>query len=107
LIEQFVQPRLLVKESLSVEVAHEAILRHWNALANWITAIKGDLALVRQYERDAKTWAERGQDTPQPLYEALVYFDKALTAIVSSNAIHHAAKPTHDCEMATLEVGIT
>lgn len=78
LIETFVHARLLVKDSRSVEVAHEAILRHWNALAAWIGDIKGDLALLRQYERDANTWADRGKDTPQPTHEALVYLYKAL-----------------------------
>ena len=78
LIETFVQARLLVKDSQSVEVAHEAILRQWDALANWIAAVKGDLTLFRQYERDAKTWADRGRDTPLPTHEALVYLYKAL-----------------------------
>ena len=78
LIDSFVNARLLVTDSDSVEVAHEAILRYWEALANWIAVIKGDLALLRQYERDAKAWADRGKDTPQPTHEALVYLYKAL-----------------------------
>ena len=81
LIETFVHARLLVKDTHAVEVAHEAILRQWDALASWIAAIKGDLALFRQYERDAKTWAERGRDTPQPTHEALVYFERALASL--------------------------
>ncbi len=109
LIETFARARLLVTSALSqnpspkgaglatplpaqrwgegqgvraeVEVAHEAILRHWEALANWIALIKGDLALYRQYERDARTWAERGRDTPQPTHEALVYFERALASL--------------------------
>ena len=78
LIDVFVDARLLVKDDVSVEVAHEAILRHWEALATWITAVKGDLALLRQYERDARTWADRGKDTPPPAHEALIYLYKAL-----------------------------
>ncbi|MBN8592372.1 MAG: SUMF1/EgtB/PvdO family nonheme iron enzyme [Anaerolineae bacterium] len=96
LIETFARARLLVTNSPSlgpahkgdgiearaeVEVAHEAILRHWDALANWIGRVKGDLALFRQYERDAKTWAERGRDTPPPTHEALVYFERALASL--------------------------
>ncbi|MDX2161397.1 MAG: SUMF1/EgtB/PvdO family nonheme iron enzyme [bacterium] len=81
LIDVFVNARLLVKDNHAVEVAHEAILRQWDALADWIAAIKGDLALFRQYERDAKTWTERGSDTPQPTHEALVYFERALTSL--------------------------
>ncbi len=78
LIDQFVKARLLVKDSAGVEVAHEAILRHWQTLANWIVTIKGDLALYRQYERDARLWDERRRDTPPPKHEALVYFYEAL-----------------------------
>ncbi|MBK9750840.1 MAG: SUMF1/EgtB/PvdO family nonheme iron enzyme [Chloroflexi bacterium] len=81
LIKAFVGTRLLVMDSQTVEVAHEAILRHWEALADWIAAIKGDLALYRQYERDAKNWDQRGRDMPQPAHEALVYFERTLVSL--------------------------
>ena len=74
-----------------VEVAHEAMLRQWNALANWITTIKGDLAFFRQVERDAKLWVDRGRDTPQPLHEALVTFYKVLPSI--GYALEKLAEP--------------
>jgi formylglycine-generating enzyme required for sulfatase activity len=81
-IEHFSQARLLVKgEGQTVEVAHEAILMHWGALADWIAQVKGDLALLRQYERDAKTWEQRGKDTPPAPQEALDYFHKALAKL--------------------------
>jgi len=81
-IENFTQARLLVKgDGQMVEVAHEAILLHWGALADWIAQVKGDLALLRQYERDAKTWEQRGKDTPPPSQEALDYFHKALITL--------------------------
>jgi len=91
LIDAFVAARLLVKEGATVEVAHEAILRQWNALANWITTIKGDLAFFRQVERDAKLWVDRGRDTPQPLHEALVTFYKVLPSI--GYALEKLAEP--------------
>lgn len=103
LIETFAQARLLITDAVGttpassaakpdnagivptrgghVEVAHEAILHQWDALADWIAAIKGDLALYRQYERDAKMWTERGSDTPQPTHEALVYFERASASL--------------------------
>jgi Novel STAND NTPase 1 len=81
LIAAFVNARLLVQDSQTVEVAHEAILRHWDELAGWIATVKGELALFRQYERDARLWAERGRDTPLPSHEALVYFYKALESL--------------------------
>lgn len=81
LIEAFVKARLLVADSQCVEVAHEAILRHWQELAAWIGRVKGDLALYRQYERDARVWADRGRDTPPPTHEALVYFYNTLDSL--------------------------
>jgi formylglycine-generating enzyme required for sulfatase activity len=81
MVDAFVDARLLVNDGHSVEVAHEAILRNWGALADWIGSIKGDLALYRQYERDAKTWDDRGRDTPPPPHEALVFFYKALGSL--------------------------
>ena len=81
LIDAFVAARLLVKEGATVEVAHEAILRQWSVLAQWITTNKSDLALFRQVERDAKVWADRGQDAPLPLHEALITFYKVLPSL--------------------------
>ncbi|MCK6581210.1 MAG: SUMF1/EgtB/PvdO family nonheme iron enzyme, partial [Anaerolineae bacterium] len=64
-----------------LEITHEALFRSWKRLAAWIESIRGDLGLMRQYERDAKTWDERGRDTPQPTHEALVYFERALSSL--------------------------
>ncbi|MCL4252203.1 MAG: SUMF1/EgtB/PvdO family nonheme iron enzyme [Anaerolineae bacterium] len=78
LIDQFADARLLVKDGQMVEVAHEAILRHWEQLVGWIEQNKGSMALYRQFERDAKVWADNPHDTPLPLHESLQYFHKAL-----------------------------
>ncbi len=91
-VRAFVDARLLVSKG-GVEVAHEAILRHWDLLVNWIGRVKGDLALLRQYERDAKTWDERGRDTPPPSHEALVFFEAALHSLdISREALHEPLK---------------
>jgi energy-coupling factor transporter ATP-binding protein EcfA2 len=81
-VDAFVFARLLVSASKTVEVAHEAILRHWEQLKDWIQRIKGDLALYRQYERDAQIWHDRGRiPADMPLTEQLVSLYKALDNI--------------------------
>jgi len=81
LIDRFVMARLLVTDSTMVEVAHEAILRHWEQLKAWIDANKVSMAVYRQFERDASAWAENPDSTPLPLHESLQYFYKAIETI--------------------------
>ncbi|NLF78373.1 MAG: SUMF1/EgtB/PvdO family nonheme iron enzyme [Chloroflexi bacterium] len=68
LIEHFASPkvRLLVTSgdedhTSEVEVAHEALLREWDRLADWIEATQDDRRLIRRVERDAREWDRRGR----------------------------------------------
>jgi formylglycine-generating enzyme required for sulfatase activity/energy-coupling factor transporter ATP-binding protein EcfA2 len=81
LIDRFADARLLVKDSTMVEVAHEAILRHWEQLKAWIDANKVSMAVYRQFERDASAWAENPDNTPLPSHDQLRYFEKALVTL--------------------------
>jgi len=66
LIDQFVEERLLVSyeiESQSVvEVSHEAVLRHWKKLGDWISEERLDLARLYQVHGASKAWSS-AQDT--------------------------------------------
>jgi hypothetical protein len=42
-----------------VEVAHEALLRHWPKLEDWITERRAALLTVRQLQADTRTWIEK------------------------------------------------
>lgn len=44
-----------------VEVAHEALLRHWPKLEDWIDARRGALLTVRQLQADTQSWLARHQ----------------------------------------------
>jgi formylglycine-generating enzyme required for sulfatase activity len=81
LIDRFADARLLVKDGQMVEVAHEAILRHWEQLVGWIDQNKGSMALYRQFERDANVWAENPESTPLTQHESQKYFYKALETL--------------------------
>jgi formylglycine-generating enzyme required for sulfatase activity len=64
LIEAFTQARLLVCSSPEnavevVEVAHEALLTHWQLLRQWIEARFDDFRLLRQVKLAAAEWKQQ------------------------------------------------
>ena len=66
-INRFTQAdaRLLVTSGTdepTVEVAHEALLRSWPRLVEWIKSVRDDLHLRSQLQRDAVTWNAHKRD---------------------------------------------
>ncbi len=67
LIKSFTDARLLTtsydptNKTATVEVAHEAILRSWPRLTEWIEATQDDLRLLRQVHHAAAEWDEKGR----------------------------------------------
>ncbi len=70
-IEAFVQRRLLIKdrrkeadekETVTVEVAHEALLESWDKLKRWIEQEKEFLLFKSQLEMLRKEWKKAGKD---------------------------------------------
>jgi WD40 repeat protein len=68
-IERFARYRLLtldrdpVAGGSTVEVAHEALLRAWERLRDWLDTSRNDLRLQRQLGAAAAEWARAGQDS--------------------------------------------
>jgi len=67
LVDAFVEARLLVTDrgpagEAMVEVAHEALLREWPRLAEWISERADDLRLLRQAQAAAAEWERSGRD---------------------------------------------
>ena len=65
-IEAFTQARLLVRSRTDrgerqVEVAHEALLREWPLLRDWIKDRREALRLRDRIVAEAKAWADQGQ----------------------------------------------
>lgn len=46
-----------------VEVAHEALLRHWPKLEEWIGQRRDALLIVRQLQAETRRWLEKQKDT--------------------------------------------
>lgn len=56
LITSFIEARLLTADNNMIEVAHEALLRHWPRLAEWIDTRQDDLRLLSQVQQAAREW---------------------------------------------------
>jgi formylglycine-generating enzyme required for sulfatase activity len=66
LVTAFTKVRLLIQDREQdgepvVEVAHEALLRNWPRLVNWIDKTADDLRLLRQLEQTTAEWTEHNQ----------------------------------------------
>ncbi|SFL94875.1 nSTAND1 domain-containing NTPase [Nitrosomonas communis] len=75
LIDAFIEARLLVKNTINeidaqmhscatkiiVEVAHEAVLTHWDLLKEWIDVRLNDFCLLRQVELETTEWLRNNQ----------------------------------------------
>jgi WD40 repeat protein len=66
-IEKLVQARLVLVDGENVEVAHEALIRRWPRLRQWIEDSRERLRLERQVTRDAREWQRLERD-PGALY---------------------------------------
>lgn len=105
LIKAFIQARLFVANRNPtspydpiIEVAHEALLRNWPRLSQWIEDVQDDLRLLRQVKNAAREWDEKGRpgaflwqhERLQPVYEMQkrlgVEFDEVATLFVRPEA---------------------
>jgi class 3 adenylate cyclase/WD40 repeat protein/energy-coupling factor transporter ATP-binding protein EcfA2 len=66
-LDAFIGRRLLVADSESVEVAHEALLREWPRLRGWLEEDRAGRRLHRQLTLAASSWDGEGRD-PGALY---------------------------------------
>jgi hypothetical protein len=93
LIRRFTDARLLTTTRLNneavVEVAHEALFRSWDWLAQWIEDTQDDLRLLRQVKLAALEWDEHGRDPAylwpderlEPVYEMQDHLQANLDAV--------------------------
>jgi WD40 repeat protein len=66
-LEAFTRQRLLTRGQDSVEITHEALLRAWPRLAEWINRDRAGALLRQQLHEDAEQWQRSGCD-PALLY---------------------------------------
>lgn len=62
LLGKFAKERLLVEKDGKWEVAHEALLRQWDELRNWVDEARDDLTTMDRIDAAADQWAKNGQE---------------------------------------------
>ncbi|MBW4696720.1 MAG: caspase family protein [Aphanocapsa lilacina HA4352-LM1] len=55
------EPLAALKQQVSVEVAHEVLIRYWSTLRWWLEENRARLRLQRQIEQAARLWKQRDQ----------------------------------------------
>lgn len=56
-------PPEAIAQKVTVEVAHEVLIRHWSTLRWWLEENRARLRLQRQIEQAAKLWKHSGQQS--------------------------------------------
>lgn len=68
-VERLTEARLLTVGDVSVQIAHEALLRSWPRLRSWIEERRDDLRTRQRIDRAATEWEGEGRD-PDLLYRS-------------------------------------
>lgn len=66
-LDRLAHARLLTLDRDTVEIAHEALIRSWPRLRNWLSTDRDGLRTMRQLTEAAATWASLDRD-PDALY---------------------------------------
>jgi hypothetical protein len=66
-LERFVKARLLTTnqmgEQMTIEVSHEAVIREWKRLADWLREAREDIHFQQAFSEDVTEWTQRGRPT--------------------------------------------
>jgi formylglycine-generating enzyme required for sulfatase activity len=62
LLDRLIAERLLTTGKEGIEVAHEALIREWKTLREWIDADREMLRIHQEMSRDARRWMEGGKN---------------------------------------------
>ncbi|MGR6917890.1 caspase, EACC1-associated type [[Actinomadura] parvosata] len=66
-LDRFVRARLLTVDANTIEISHEALIRAWPRLREWINVNRATLLARQQLDRQARSWADHQED-PSYLY---------------------------------------
>jgi WD40 repeat protein/tetratricopeptide (TPR) repeat protein len=59
--QAFIGARLLTIDKNTVEISHEALIREWALLGDWLHAAREDMRLTKAISGDAAEWIRRGR----------------------------------------------
>lgn len=93
LIKQLAEKRLLSIDQREgvriVEVAHEALLRHWDILINWLDPQKENLKELETLQRFTQTWAKNNKKSDWLISGELLQKMELLLSIYSRFALQN------------------
>ena len=69
-LDTVVGARLVTMDEAGVEVAHEALIREWPRLQEWLDEDRDSLRLQRHLTAAATAWDQRGQDSERAVPRA-------------------------------------
>lgn len=61
-LDALARARLVTVDERTAEISHEALLRSWPRLRQWVAENREGLRLHQQLARDARSWQESGRD---------------------------------------------
>jgi len=85
------EARLITLNEDSAEVAHEALIREWQRLHEWLTQDREGLLLHRHLTESAHEWEARGQD-PAELYRGARLAQAREWALVNEERLNAAER---------------
>ncbi|MEQ1839245.1 MAG: AAA family ATPase, partial [Verrucomicrobiales bacterium] len=71
LVDAFIQARLLTADGPTVSIAHEALLRKWDRIADWVRANRQYLRIRSRVEQAMRRWETQGNDSSLRLPDGL------------------------------------
>lgn len=86
-VDQFIAARVLVADTESVELIHDAVIDAWPRLKNWIQEDRSYSALRQQIEADAAHWADADRN------HSLLYQRGRLDMVAEQNPWGPVAAP--------------
>ncbi len=96
-------------EGVVVDVAHEALIRHWEDLRGWLDESRDPLRKQREIEKEAKNWQPHAEEEKSPDYlwggsklaEAEVLLQKYATKVSLSNLAEEFMEACRDNQLCS------
>ncbi|GGM90670.1 hypothetical protein GCM10011609_29650 [Lentzea pudingi] len=101
-VEHLADARILTVDDDSVEISHEAVIRSWPRLKEWIAEARDDLRVHRRLTAAAADWEAHGRD-PGSLYRGVPLTQATEWVQRDPGALNAAEKAFLDASKAAVE----
>lgn len=101
-LKKLADARLIKMDRDVVEVAHEALIREWKTLREWLSVERDELIIHRRLTNAAQNWQQKEGD-PSYLYIGLRLTEAAQWAETNSNVLNTLERSFLDTSLAAEE----